>query len=430
MTSEEFVASMRELAPYCKGERFAVAVSGGSDSMALCLLANDWAKEHHCSIVGLTVDHGFREESANEAQTVKKWLTERSIEHRILKWKGKKPVSGIQAAAREERYRLLTGWCRENSVSCLFIAHHMNDQAETFLMRLARGSGVDGLSSMASVVENSGVYLLRPLLSVSHEVLEATNDRYSQEWIEDPSNKNTAYSRVKMRKLLPVLEAEGISIKCLADTAARMRRARASLEKTVSELLSESVVLHLAGYADVDVERLFLASEEICMRALVRVLLCVGGGVYPPRFERLERLYNAVRSKNFSGYTFCGCVIKPAKDGKLIVFRELSATAPAMAIEANKKIIWDGRFTIETNMIGDKSYYVAALGEKGWADIVSEKPDLRKVDIPSIIKLTLPAIFDEQGVLAVPYIEYERIKDISIACSMVFPVNQLLPVVL
>ncbi|MBM4438672.1 MAG: tRNA lysidine(34) synthetase TilS, partial [Actinobacteria bacterium] len=136
---------MRNLAP---GTRVAVAVSGGADSLALTLLADEWARRTGRSIAALTVDHGLRPDSAAEASQVGAWLAAARIRHEVLRWEGQKPRSGIHAAAREARYRMLTSWCRENDVRDLLLAHHRDDQSETFLMRLARGSGPDGLAAM------------------------------------------------------------------------------------------------------------------------------------------------------------------------------------------------------------------------------------------------------------------------------------------
>src|SRR5262245_21437394 len=168
LTEAEFAALMRPLGPFEAQPRLAVAVSGGSDSLALTLLLHDWARRQRGVLTALTVDHGLRPEAAAEARQVARWLRARGIRHRVLTWRpaGEARRGGLQAAARAARYRLLGAWCRANGVLHLALAHHREDQAETLLLRLARGSGLDGLAAMAAVSEREGVRLIRPLLAV------------------------------------------------------------------------------------------------------------------------------------------------------------------------------------------------------------------------------------------------------------------------
>ena len=170
---------MAPLGPFEPAPRVAVAVSGGSDSLALCLLADRWARARGGAVFGLTVDHRLRPESGAEAAQVRRWLAARAISHRTLRWTGTRPVSGIQEEARAARLALLVGWCRRAHVLHLLLGHQREDQAETVLQRLVRGSGIDGLAAMAPVrlamePDGGGVRLLRPLLSVSRDALTAS----------------------------------------------------------------------------------------------------------------------------------------------------------------------------------------------------------------------------------------------------------------
>ena len=240
---------MAALGPFEPGPVIAVGVSGGADSLALALLVKGWAAKRGGRVVALTVDHGLRVGSAREAREVARWLKRRGLEHHVLRWQGAKPRTGIPAAARAARYRLLTDWCRRAGVLHLALGHHLEDQAETFLLRLARGSGVDGLAAMAPVTELGGVRLLRPLLDVEKERLRASLRRRGQEWIEDPSNADPGFARTRMRAQLPELAAEGLTPGRLATTAARMARARNALEAEVARNLAYAVDLHPAVQA-------------------------------------------------------------------------------------------------------------------------------------------------------------------------------------
>lgn len=160
----EFARAMAALGPFESAPRLALAVSGGSDSMALALLASAWAEAKGGEATALIVDHGLRRGSAAEAGRVRAWLRARGIGCRILRWRGAKPAANLQAAARAARYALLTGWCRKAGILHLLLAHQQDDQAETLLLRLGRGSGLDGLAAMAPLASGADLRLLRPLL--------------------------------------------------------------------------------------------------------------------------------------------------------------------------------------------------------------------------------------------------------------------------
>jgi len=317
---------MRALAPFEAKPRIAVAVSGGADSMALVLLAARWAARRGGSVMALSVDHGLRPEAKAEVRRVKRWLAARGIAQRILRWRGAKPKANLQAEARAARYRLLEDWCRKAGVLHLLVAHQREDQAETFLLRLARGSGVEGLAAMAPLGERAGLRLLRPLLALSRARLRATLAACKQDWIEDPSNEDDKHARVRLRALLPALERVGLEPARLAATARRLGRAREALEGETARLLAAAVELSPAGYALLDPALLAAAAEEIGLRALARIIQTLGGGGYAPRLERLARLYRAIVEQGLPApRTLGGCRILQAPGrlrGRLLVCRE------------------------------------------------------------------------------------------------------------
>ena len=299
VSKTEFAALMAALGPFERPPTLVVAVSGGADSMALTLLAAEWAAARHGSIAALTVDHRLRKESRAEAKQVAAWLGARGIGHKTLAWTGEKPTSGIQAAAREKRYELLEDWCRRQGVLHLLVAHNLDDQAETFLLRLGRGSGLYGLSGMAPVEFRRGLRVLRPLLSVSHERLVATLKARGQAWLDDPSNENERFGRVRARRILADLAPDGLEAARIADAAERLRRAREAVEAQVTGTLAGAVTIHPEGYARLDRGALMEPAEEVSLRALARVLMTVSGAVYPPRFDRLRHLHAALAASPF-----------------------------------------------------------------------------------------------------------------------------------
>ncbi len=287
ITEAEFAGLMARLGPFEARPEVAVAVSGGPDSMALALLAQAWATARGGRAIGLTVDHALRAGSAAEAREVGEWLRRRGMAHHVLRRRGPKPRANVQAVARAARYALLEAWCRRAGVLHLLLAHHRDDQAETFLLRLGRGSGVDGLAAMAPVAERAGMRLARPLLAVPGARLAACLRAAGQDWVEDPSNEDRAHARVRARAAMPRLAAEGMTPARLAATAGNMGRARAALERATAELLVRAVVLSPAGHAWLDAATLASVPTEIGLRSLAAALRTVGGATHPPRLRRL-----------------------------------------------------------------------------------------------------------------------------------------------
>jgi tRNA(Ile)-lysidine synthase len=401
VTAAEFAALMARLGPFESRPRLAVAVSGGADSLALALLTAEWAGARGGSATGLTVDHGLRPESAAEAEQTGRWLAAHGIAHAVLAWPGTKPAANLQAAARAARYGLLGEWCRANFVLHLLLAHHRDDQAETLLLRLGRGSGVDGLSAMAAINETAWGRLLRPLLEVPKARLPATLAARGQaEWVSDPSNGDPAYARARLRRLAPAMAAEGLTADRLAATARRLGRARAVLEQAVAAAAVERVVLHPGGWAIL--AGLAALPEEIGLRLLARLLLAIGGGAHPPRLDRLERLRQALMA-GASARTLAGCRMAPLPDGGWLICREAAKTAPPLPLEAGQAVVWDGRFRLQAAVPG---LSVGALGVGGWRRATARMRQLPPVPGPA--RVALPALYDDAGLCAVPHLGYNR----------------------
>ena len=408
VTATEFAALMAPLGPFEAAPIVAVAVSGGSDSLALALLASEWARDRGGQAVALTVDHRLRSESTAEAETVGVWLKKNAIPHTILPWLTPKPASDIQAAARSARYALLEDWCHQAGILHLLLAHHQDDQAETLLMRLGRGSGVDGLSSMQAIRETIYLRRLRPLLDVPRARLTATLvDRGQLEWVDDPSNRNPAYARIRLRQAFPSLEALGLIPARLAATAARMGRAREALEDMTAQAVLRGVTTYPAGYAMIDREYFRTLPDEVALRLLARLLQAVGGGNYPPRLERLERLFLGMRTKPEEIRTLAGCRCGPHQGG-ILVSREVSKVQGPVALEPGETTLWDGRFRLALAHDAQSGLVIRALGLQGWRKLAAVSQFQRLPPIPAAVRPTLPVIADETGVSAVPHVSYNR----------------------
>ena len=337
-------------------------------------------------------------------------------------------IGNLQAAARAARYELLSAWCAPHRVLHLLLAHQREDQAETVLLRLARGSGVDGMAAMAPIAEQQDLRILRPLLGVSRRDLVATVRAAGEDYVSDPSNADDAFARVRLRRAAPLLAAEGLTVDRLCETADRAGRARAALEEATAALQARAVALRPEGYGSVDLSQLRQAPEEIGLRALAAIIACIGGSPYGPRMERLERLYGCLRQEDGfrSGRTLGGCRVVPWRKRALIC-REPRAANEVRP--ASGTFVWDGRFRIQ---MGRKSALeVRRLGRKGWADAVSADPALRETPIPAAVRPTLPAFWGLDGLACVPHLNYVRPgvgHDIPTAKQVVFaPVRPLGP---
>jgi tRNA(Ile)-lysidine synthase len=295
-----------------------VAVSGGGDSVALMhLLARFAGARKLPPPIVLTVDHGLRKSSAADARKVMAWAKALGLKAHMLAWRGKKPRTGIEAAARDARYRLMGAWLVRHGVAALHVAHTMDEQAETFLLRLARGSGLDGLAAMRAVAPwpvagFESLCIHRPLLGITRADLRKHLEAIGQSWLEDPMNDDAAFDRIRMRKAAGVLADAGLSSARIAAAAAHLSRARAALETVTEAVLARAARAVPEGVL-LDPAAIAAAPREVGLRALSAVLLAVSGQVYRPRFEGLERLFDRIGAGELgAGATLHGCHIAPA----------------------------------------------------------------------------------------------------------------------
>ncbi len=401
---------MAPFAPFENGPRLAVALSGGADSLALCLLLVEWTRHRGGQVIALTVNHGLRRNSAEEARRVASWMASRGVEHHILAWSEPKLGSRIQEAARRARYELLTKWCRENGVLHLCFGHHREDQAETVVMRLSRGSGEDGLAGMSNLVETSDLRILRPLLPVPRAQLRATLMAVDQPWIEDPSNLDPAYTRARTRLMMPELAKLGFLPVHWGGLAERMGRRRVFRERETARLLARGCVVHAQGYALIDRATFADAESDTSIRALARVVTTIGGREYAPAREKIRRVYRSVIAGGQTA-TLGQCRISPYRR-QILVCREARHLPAPLPVDSLLRIIWDARFMIECGMNDgasrhDRSVWLAAVGQRGWNRLVSEDHALSDLAIPHPARIVLPALWDSMGIRAVPGI-YSR----------------------
>lgn len=273
-----------------------LAVSGGPDSVALMWLAARWRKalKKGPRLVAVTVDHGLRKEAAREARDVKQLAAALEIEHRTLRWRGDKPKTGLPSAARDARYRLLARAAKSCGASHILTAHTRDDQAETVVMRLSRGSGIAGLAAMARQSDRDGVVLARPFLDVPKARLVATLEKAGIAFADDPTNHDPRFTRPRLRALMPVLAAEGADARGLVRLAMRLARANEALDVMTDG--AERYLASIGGDAPMtgfDLAAFAALSAEIRVRLLMRTINRVGHEG-PAELGKVEALLEAI----------------------------------------------------------------------------------------------------------------------------------------
>ncbi len=288
--------SFFERHPDIRERKWLAGVSGGPDSMALCHMMARACSQVQGQLYAVTVDHGLRTESAEEAKTVSKWIGAwNNVEHTILEWEGSKPKTRIMEEARRARFNIMGDMARKKCIKHIFLAHQLEDQAETFLMRLAKGSGLDGLSAMREVCVSESLTFCRPLLRISKEDLISYCNNEGAPYVMDPSNENQKYLRPSLRRTFHVLESEGLSARRLSVTSARLARAQEALEAVTDHAFNDVLLSHKDGEIVLDGELLRSRSAEIRLRILMKGIEILGlSGPYPPRLEKMEALEHAL----------------------------------------------------------------------------------------------------------------------------------------
>ena len=406
LSPERFAGLMARLGPFERAPHLAVAVSGGPDSLALTLLLAEWATSRNGRIDALTVDHRLRAESRSEAEQVGRWLADLpGVTHRILSWSDPKPDSGIQAAARAARYRLLAEHCRDQAILHLCVAHHRDDQIETHHLRAGHGSGAIGLAGMSAVRPLDGVRLLRPLLSVAKADLLALLQARDQAWITDPSNSNPAFERVRLRAVADS-ETDPRDIAALH----RLGLERQRLEDAAASILAASLVVHAAGWAELDVDS--FAETAASSLAFGWVLQCLGGNDYPvAEARRLEALAR-IRAEGTADFTLGGCHLR--RHGTLLsIHREWGAIHERLAANPEPNApgmhkLWDCRFdvTVSPRLLPNSGLTIARLGELGLRQLGRLGHSQTGYGIPEPARKALPALWQRDQLVSAPQLGF------------------------
>ena len=385
--------------------KIAVAVSGGSDSMAvLSALAKTRGQGGPQNLVAVTVDHGLRDGSAEEAARVAAFCAKLDVEHSTLTWGTWDGEGNLQDAARRARYKLIADWARANDVDGVVLGHTKDDLAETFLMQVARKAGLDGLTSLREAVEIHGVWFHRPFLGARRVELQSELRAEGIEWIDDPSNEDDAFARVRMRRALETLEETGVSADAIEGVVTNLRSVRDSLN-LLFRLYVDQLVREENGDLIIAVRNYMGMPHEFRRMLLMHGVQWVSGSDYPPRMAGLKKL-PTIKPDQLVPFTFGGCLI--------LNFAPISIDAPSIAqgpadaemritreydrvskVETPLDALWDGRWRLDGP--SDENLRIRALGEA-----VNQCPDWRDTGIPRQSLLATPSVWHENTLISAP----------------------------
>ena len=302
-------------------ENFIVAVSGGPDSLALSFLSKIYSIKKCLNPKYIIVDHKLRKHSTVEAKYVKKKLNRISINSDILTWNGVKPKKNIQSVSRYKRYNLLIAKAKKSKIHNILIGHHMDDLFENFFIRIIRGSGLKGLVSLDKKTQTEGINLIRPLLDFNKKDLIFISKFIFGSYVEDTSNKDDKFKRVKIRNFLKQLENEGLDKSKFLLTIKNLKSANKTIQYYVKKNLSENTVFDNKKKLYILNNSFFHNSDEVNFRSFTEIIKLAGKKYYPVRGKKIEKVIKLIITKAQFKVTLGGCIIKKLNE-TIIVSKE------------------------------------------------------------------------------------------------------------
>lgn len=386
MTESDLLHIARNAFASDKPARIAVAVSGGSDSLAALQLM---ATADGSAVHAVTVDHALRAASATEAAMVADHCARLGVSHETLIWQHGAIAGNLMDAARRARYALMADWAAARNISHIVLGHTADDQAETFLMGLARGAGIDGLAGMRPSWRQGAVNFVRPFLTCRRADLRAYLLRQAVAWIDDPGNEDEGFTRIKARRALKELQPLGFTVEVLTGVVANLRSARQALRIATIEA-ARICCREDSGTVVFDREAWGCSGAEVQRRLLNLALLWISGAGYPPRGSSLNRVLRAI--DNGTDTTLAGCRIRMS-EGSFRVMREPRAVA-GLACPPGQ--LWDGRWQVDGPV--QNGMELRALGAAG----LRLCRDWRATGIPRDALVVSPAVWYDESLIAAP----------------------------
>lgn len=364
---EEFKQHLLELSLFPQDTKIAVAVSGGADSLCLAFLLQAIANSMPCSVTALIVDHKLRKESTTEAKQVSALLTKHKIKNVILTRKEALLTTKVQEVARADRYQLLYSYCQKNAYSHLLLAHHLDDCLETMLMRKQKGDNLVGLAGMSAKTVLEEVILLRPLLKYTKEQILNTIKQYTANWVEDPSNKNEKFTRVKIRKQLQQVTLK--QKQQYIDELKHNIKIRKQLETNLLKLLADSLILSNLGVVQIKLAVLLKADINLQLMYIRKVMQLVAGSTYMAKLQKSARLLDFLNNKNLKTYTVGGCVFRKKQD-YIYIYKEIKNHTKLKKVKDLKDNRWDNRFLIDDAI--NKNYLVQGISLPLYRQLIND----------------------------------------------------------
>lgn len=309
-------------------KKVAVAVSGGIDSLSLILLANEWCKQYDIEVIGITVDHKLRPTSTDEALYINDLLsTKFNIKHYVLTWNTEKPMSNIEAKAREERYRLMFEFCKNNNIDTILLGHHLQDQVENFFIRLFRGSGIKGLSSIKKVSSRNNITLIRPFLDLKKDDLKEYLLKNNIKWIEDESNNDEKFLRNKIRNFLNTFDNKDEILNRINQTIETIQSANNIIENEVKKL--ENIVYFYNeeyNFFKINIDKFLNLSKELQYRIINLIIGKILNFETSIRFEKFELFISKIQYFDcFKKYTLNLCIFEKINNEEFVCYREYNS---------------------------------------------------------------------------------------------------------
>jgi tRNA(Ile)-lysidine synthase len=409
----KFQSAMFGVGCFEPAPHIAVAVSGGADSMALCMLAHAWARACGGTVTALIVDHRLRVESTHEAQQVADSLQSHGIASVILTLEQDFGCTSIQEKARKFRYDAMIGWCVQHGVLHLLTGHHADDQRETVLMRMVHGAGLRGMCGIASPSYRQDIRILRPLLRASKQECMDYLLSLGMAWVEDASNAKPLYQRNRLRMVMGSLEDEGWSLERSIKLVDNFQRSESFIECNVAFWLAHYAQVMAFGALSLNYTQWRKADEELRIRILTSCLSMIHFDGDAPRMRDVLALNERLlQQAHVQKYTLNGCLVLVDNSANNIFFcREIARVAKPLCLSKDSPLLWDGRFVVRGYDMSDDAsehgYCIDSLGAQG-VTLVRKK----KVKLPALpveVLRTIPAIWQGEGLdslIAVPHIGY------------------------
>ena len=366
VTFSDFQQILLSIVDMTEIKKFAVAVSGGADSMCLTLLLSKFCKSNNIDLVAITVDHRLRKESTQETEGISRYMKKYGIKHMVLTWEHSIIKSNIQKKAREARYELLCNYCAKNRIKHLFVAHNYDDQAETVMLRILRGSGIDGIAGIDIRTEMRGITIIKPLLNFRKSQIMDFLKMEKITWFEDRSNLNADFDRVKVRQLLQQFDYNGNVTDRLNLLAKNARRARNFLDSHTNKTFKKYCTLGEFGYVSIKNSNFLALDEEIKLRIINKIIKYIHNDpfLYPIRLGSLEFLLENLQHSKKQKFTLSKCKIILHKE-MIYFYKEPRFIEPIKKLLKGDNI-WDKRYKISINT---NNFYVTRLTKEIWSKI-------------------------------------------------------------